>query len=359
MRGIRDLNLEGFQDINLLLGDNDAGKTTVLEAIMLCEAPDDIARVIRNSRIRIPVARTMGRDNYVPFETFLHLFPFDEDKKQIELEMTIDRKKHHFEIKGELLHTLKSYSKEEMRRATGLSYVASKRADKDNESEEHEVTVFGGTLSFDGHQEELEIDENYSYRLPFTNLQIKDRAIVYVAPGDHLNGRMSSAAYKTSRKQELEIVKLLRLIDPEIEGYKLQESEFTNGTNQVIEHKRFGNVPLYTYGDGMKKIMALASNVVNAKDGILMLDEIETSLQASNLSRVFGWLIEACKLFRVQLFATTHSLEAISALAEYASENESELACFRLERYKERMKAKRFSEKELNQLVNGSGMDVR
>ena len=34
-RGIRDLNVDKLGDVNLIVGDNNSGKTSVLEAIML------------------------------------------------------------------------------------------------------------------------------------------------------------------------------------------------------------------------------------------------------------------------------------------------------------------------------------
>ena len=110
----------------------------------------------------------------------------------------------------------------------------------------------------------------------------------------------------------------------------------------------------------MKKILSLAAGVLRAKSGILMVDEIETSLQASNLKHVFTWLLNACKLFDVQLFVTTHSLESVSTLASCAvADTESELTCYRLEKDWDGLFAKRFSESDLDSMVNGRGIDVR
>lgn len=153
---------------------------------------------------------------------------------------------------------------------------------------------------------------------------------------------------------------MLRLIDPDIEGFKLQPNSTTGESNQIIEHRHLGDIPLYTYGDGMKKILSLAANVRSAKNGLLLIDEIEPSLQASNLRYVFQWLLSACWHFNVQLFVTTHSLESISALVRCAVDDpDSELTCYRLEKDLDQVYAKRFSERDLNSLVNGRGIDVR
>ena len=45
-RGIRELELKDIQDVNLLLGGNDTGKTSVLEAILLLDHPSDINHIV-------------------------------------------------------------------------------------------------------------------------------------------------------------------------------------------------------------------------------------------------------------------------------------------------------------------------
>ena len=40
-------------------------------------------------------------------------------------------------------------------------------------------------------------------------------------------------------------------------------------------------MPLSTYGDGIKKVIALAGRIADAQNGILLIDEIETSIHTS------------------------------------------------------------------------------
>lgn len=348
-RGIRGLRLKRLGDVNLLLGDNDAGKTSVLEAIKLFEQPWSIDALVRNSRTRF-VNTTATRDVYTQLESFLDIFPFDQEEyKYIALGAGIDGRYHDLSINGVMGEVLRPVSGDELR--------GSER--RRLEMSEQEVLTFRGELRFYGDQIPFEIDEFFRSRLSSTFRSGALLPIVYVAPGGHL-GSQSNYLLRMGKQQELETVELLRLIDPDIEGFKLQPNEISRGINQVIEHRRFGDIPLYTYGDGMKKILSLAVNVRKARNGILLIDEIETSLQASILRRVFGWLLEACRKFDVQLFVTTHSLESIAALVRCAVERlDSELACYRLEKEPEQVYAKRFSESELHSLVNGRGIDVR
>lgn len=354
-RGIKNLHLRDLQNVNLLLGDNDAGKTSVLEAISMFENLGELDSVIRNSRMRMYSSRVYLRDSYRPFESFVHLFPFGQEHKHLKISATIDGQCDYLEIDAELVRVLKTYTEKELKGYAGFF------SKNENASvAEREVVALQGRLQTTSQTSNIEIDETYNYRIPVGISKRDSFPIEYMAPGDHLSGRSGNSIFKTSKKQELEIVTLLRLIDPEIEGFKLQPNDLTGGTNQVVEHRRYGDVPLYTYGDGVKKMFALASCVLFAKDGVLMIDEIETSLQASNLEKVFSWLLSACKLFNVQLFVTTHSLESVASLVSCAVvDTESELACFRLEKDEDGVYAKRFSEDELDSMVNGRGLDVR
>ena len=352
-RGIRGLRMKNLGNVNLLLGNNDAGKTSVLEAIKLFESPYSIDAIVRNSRARL-MNMSLSRDSYTPLESLLSLFPFDQEYKYIGLEAGIGGEDCALTVEGELDEVLRPVSEDELRGI--MSYPRNKKP----MTSEREVLTFYGQIQFQNELIPFEIDEFYRSRSMLTKQQVALTPIIYVAPGNHLFNRNISSVFNMSKRQEREIVDLLQLIDPEIEGFKLRPNNMTGGINQVIEHTRFGDIPLYTYGDGMKKILSLAANVRNAKDGILLIDEIETSLQASNLQYVFRWLLDACWHFNVQLFVTTHSLESISSLVRCAVwDSESELACYRLEKDMDQVYAKRFSERDLDSLVNGRGIDVR
>lgn len=79
-RGLADVSLSGCADINLLIGKNNSGKTTVLEAIALLCRPDDIAWWIDTVWAReIKSARTPER------EVVKLLFPHYGEAAQDEL----------------------------------------------------------------------------------------------------------------------------------------------------------------------------------------------------------------------------------------------------------------------------------
>lgn len=146
--------------------------------------------------------------------------------------------------------------------------------------------------------------------------------ISYLAPGKHLSGNNISNIVRSGSYKDL-CVYLLQLFDDEIEDILYVKNELNHRPIECIRHKTIGTMPLSTYGDGIKKVISLANAIASAKDGILMIDEIETSIHSRYYEDIFAFLIKACQRFSVQLFITTHNEEAIDALLaihEYGDE---------------------------------------
>jgi AAA15 family ATPase/GTPase len=84
-------------------------------------------------------------------------------------------------------------------------------------------------------------------------------------------------------------------------------------------------VPIGSMGDGMWRMLGLALAIVNAKDGVLLVDEIDTGLHFTVMSDMWKMLWETAKRLNVQIFATTHSNDCWKSLADIANaENPSE-----------------------------------
>jgi hypothetical protein len=158
---------------------------------------------------------------------------------------------------------------------------------------------------------------------------------------------------KEGAKQEL--LNAIRLFDPEILDLQILSTSRTR-SSLYIQHKSLGFAPFYTFGDGLKKTLLIALALPQAKDGILLIDEIETSIHFSALSQVFDWLIKTCKANNTQLFVTTHSLEAVDAMLAVESKKD-ELVAFRLNNDSE--PPQRFAGELLERLRSDRGLDVR
>jgi predicted ATPase len=77
-------------------------------------------------------------------------------------------------------------------------------------------------------------------------------------------------------------------------------------------------VPLKAMGDGMMRILQLVLSALKARNGFLLIDELENGLHYSVQERVWELLFEMAERNRSQVFVTTHSLDCVKAFARVA-----------------------------------------
>ena len=74
--------------------------------------------------------------------------------------------------------------------------------------------------------------------------------------------------------------------------------------------------PLGSMGEGIKRLLVLAMNLIQSAGGYLLVDEIDTGLHYSVMVKMWKLVIETARRLDIQVFATSHSLDCIQALAE-------------------------------------------
>jgi hypothetical protein len=87
-------------------------------------------------------------------------------------------------------------------------------------------------------------------------------------------------------------------------------------------------------GDGMSRLASYVLAIGNAKDGVVLIDEIENGFHHTMMPKVWEAIAKAAKDFNTQVFATTHSLECIVSAYKAFSKGEyyGDLLVHRLER---------------------------
>lgn len=79
-------------------------------------------------------------------------------------------------------------------------------------------------------------------------------------------------------------------------------------------------VPLQTLGDGVQRIFLIALSLVNAQGKVLLIDEVEMGLHYSVLEKLWRMIFHYATLWDIQVFVTTHSQDAIKAYFYVASD---------------------------------------
>ena len=106
-------------------------------------------------------------------------------------------------------------------------------------------------------------------------------------------------------------------------------------------------MPLRSFGDGVNRLFGIALSLVNAKDGWLLIDEVENGMHYSVQLNVWRTIFRLSRELGIQVFATTHSWDCIEAFQGAASEDPAEGVLIRLSRKGEDIIPTVFREDEL------------
>lgn len=351
-RGIADLRIERLNQVNLIVGDNNCGKTSVLEALQLARPSGDLANVYKIARQRENI---FGLGTNSIYENFICMFPHDGSKLEIRISGECNGREIFFGLEG-IQKTVLIDAKELDRLVLrGMEEIL----------EEPETDSFDGEIVFRyGHETNKEkISINRYSKITGTTTQKPDEFdIIYVSPFEHLKGKTISQIIKNDGYKEI-CLKALQLFDSEIEDMMIFRSDIGNRPIEYLRHGRLGNMPLSTYGDGIKKVLVLSNAIARAAGGILLIDEIETAIHKKYYDDIFRFIVKACTAFNVQVFITTHSLEAIDGLLATQDYGEQEtkdgISVVTLKRETDKTYSRVLTGREVAQNREAFGFEVR
>ncbi len=81
-------------------------------------------------------------------------------------------------------------------------------------------------------------------------------------------------------------------------------------------------IPLAALGEGTWRLFSLAVAMGSIRGGTLLVDEIDSGIHFTSLTKLWTFIHETAKRLDIQVFATTHSQDCIRSLAEVARETE-------------------------------------
>ena len=296
-RGLNNLFINNLGKINLLVGDNNSGKTSLLEVIRILSQPKDLGVICATALSR---NNTVKKDSFI--DTVLTLFQKEmfenEDNKNMrqtyymDMSVVYNRKNIGLEAIAEVRDKLLLNRKSDEYTEDGINRVIEGSLKISLEDKKESIT-----FSID---DDISIDETEKiYNSVFMPVNVglyKSCVALY------------SDVIKEDKKDDF--IKILKIFDENITDISIVEKTIWIHSNIK------STMPLYAYGAGMQKALLIAITIVRAKGGVLLIDEMETAIHTSALKDVFQFIIEACNELNVQLFATTHSIEIIDKLLE-------------------------------------------
>jgi hypothetical protein len=123
---------------------------------------------------------------------------------------------------------------------------------------------------------------------------------------------------------EDQVLKAIQLIAPENERiglgtiHRLGQKRIPIVKVKGLEHP----IPLRALGEGLNRLFGIALALVSAKNGLLLIDEIESGLHYSVFPKLWQFVLDVANQLDIQVFATTHSWDCIVGFQYAAQKNE-------------------------------------
>lgn len=378
-RGLRQLRLENLGRINLLVGENNCGKTSVLEAMsILCRPlePMEWLSVVRR--------RDFGRLDETRIQSLRWCFTqhgtlTDPDAMfDGTCEMSCDGR---FPLRSlkvtyrdlirdpDLIAVSRDLAYELAGSDAGHRSGESVQSDSDVQETRRGAEITHAVESVSRLRRTLFEDEPLSIRVwedeDFTSARARSKEgqipTETLTPYSYQINSMQlrhQSRHIFEEPQQL-VLELVQKFEPEIQNIGI--ASFRGGRPAIyLNHRRLGPAPLSVFGDALRRVVLLASTMMSLKGGgVLLIDEVETGIHTTALERVFAWLTPLARELDVQVIATTHSLEAVDAVMASVGESVDDLATYRLEQREDKTRVKRIAGDVLHRLRFDRGMDVR
>ena len=309
-QAFEEYQLRDLRKVNLLVGPNNCGKTSVLEAVELLVSRGDPRVLIESARRRWELA--VGDD---PRRSASH--PVHHHFHGRRLEPGVGLGVSSNDGRGRVrIHVVEGEPDEpedlfEFSSRTGRPLALLIRT-----GNEKEGTAFA-----------LTEDGSLDWRSPAIRHLPRNRAgwppVQFVTAGS-LHSREMARAWNQviHHGRESEVVGAMKLLQEDLQTIHFLAADLANGGggwDGILLGFKPGNplIPIGSCGDGMRRLLALSLSLVRAAKGFLLIDEIDTGLHWTVMEEMWRLVVDAAVNSSVQVFATTHSLDCIVGLAAF------------------------------------------
>ena len=351
-RGFKSFDLQQLGRVNLLVGTNNSGKTSILEAIqLLCS---------RNNLETLGEAM-INRGEY---------FWSDDGRGSRELDIRHLFYGHQIQPGSKFsISGMNDNTQEEVVASIAVRSIRQKSGEIPDSNEQlslldedsDEFKGIGFIVQWTSGQETENLPLSLS---PDSGLAINSSRLIYrrnteIAPAK--TQFVTSSSLTTQKMIELfnQVVltpeetllqEALQTIEPKIERIasisppainpQRFRSSFLDSRGGFVVRLSDSSqrVPIGSMGDGIWRILGLALSSVCARSGFLFVDEIDTGLHFTAMSDMWKLIWKTAIRLNVQVFATTHNTDCWTSLASIASLEDTtgdEITIHRIERGKQ------------------------
>ena len=326
-RGISGLVLEDLERVNLIAGINNAGKTSLLEAIYLLAHQNDETALL-------DVTRWRGRMAGEPDPVWL--------TQQLQQVIHIDGHFDAFEENG-----------------ASLDIQRIDEPDEDIKDQTSFLTKLRIKSCYGGRDQSTNVAlfSDRPHRASFQGQHWLCRSALtspFGANGADLLTEANEAALEAGVKAKV-IDFIVEHIDEAITNIELVKEP----NRFLVSHKGFDQAPdLSSFGDGMRRIFEISLLFASVRGGVLLIDEFENAIHTALLDPFTRIVQQLAVEHNVQVFLTTHSKETLDAFIGNGCRTE-DIAGYSIFRRSDGVLARRFDGHRLIRLQRALDFDLR
>lgn len=362
-KNFENLTLGNLANVNLIVGKNNVGKSTLLEAISIVASNGDVNWIkelleIRGESVRFSTGEYSVEKEIERFASLYHNRDIDAFfHLPIEIKVTGSLLPEAF------LFKLVRYAVTTETDDSGLERLVRRFLDETEEQDIEYANAKIGFLSLLGDKKSL-----YTFsggRLP-KPIADKRFPFEYVRTNQILSDKNPNLFDRLALTPlEKYIIKALQIIEPRIEALNYLKDDVTLSSSRrdervpvVVLHDSAKRYRLSSMGDGINRVLTIILALLNCKDGILLIDEFENGLHHSVQSQLWKIIFELSAELNIQVFATTHSEDAIKSFSDNAQANQNG-KIIRLENRNNSIRVVEYQEKEELAYIGQNDIEIR
>lgn len=299
-RGIMECSIENLRRLNVFLGYNNCGKSSVLDALFLfCGAS--------NPKLNLTVNTLRNYSGQGKDAMQLNFYRLDT-KEPILLEGCCGGRERKLEISyqeknAEVVDlTDKERSKDsgELKKTYSLNMRLSQDGETGKVQADTSITINGNDLT----KAIVKVDENYKEEL----------RVHYLTPSSSYEKIWEAFSAILKNKQEEFVIQALRKIEPAIKDMVMVDGHI------MVDVGLIQRIPIEVLGDGIKKVLSIIISIYQSRNGIILIDEIDNGLHYKSMPAMWQAILYAAQRFEVQVFVTTHNIDSLRSLNNVLTE---------------------------------------